>query len=151
MGSACRLQSGHRSQEPVWRRMPQLAHSLVRSCCCCCRCRLLRRGSAQTLRRAHWLGGLLLACICLTLGGFYNTELPVSVTVVPSYSLENTVNNTHTAEDDLDTLVRNYSLIRNWKLHLYSQIGHYRHTRFHVYSATLICAASSWLRATTSI
>jgi hypothetical protein len=49
-------------------------------------------------------------------------ELPVSVTVVPSYALENTVNNIHTAEADLDTPVRNFCLIRNWKLRLYSQI-----------------------------
>ena len=119
-GGACRLQSG-RPQKPVWRRMPQLAHGLVRSCCCH-RCQLFRRGSAQTLRRAHWLGGLLLACICLTLAGFFNTELPVSVTVVPSYVLQNTLNNIHTAEADLDTAVRNYFLICNWKLRFYSQI-----------------------------
>lgn len=103
--------------------MPQLAHGLARSCCCCrCRCQLLRRGSAQTLRRVHWLSGLLLACICLTLGGLFNAELPVSVSVVPSYALEHTVSNIRTAEADLDTPVRNYSLIPKWKLRLYSQI-----------------------------
>jgi hypothetical protein len=42
-------------------------------------------------------------------------ELPVSVTVVPFYALENTVNNIRTAEADLDTPVRNYFLIRKWK------------------------------------
>lgn len=117
-GSACRLPA-ELPQKPVWRRMPQLAHGLARSCWCC-RCQLLRRGSAQTLRRVHWLCGLLLACICLTLGGLFNTELPVSVTVVPSYALENTVNSIRTPEGDPDTPVRNYYLIRKWKLRLYS-------------------------------
>lgn len=118
-----RVSAAERPQKSVWRRMPQLAHGLVRSCCCCrCRCQLLRRGSAQTLRRVHWLCGLLLVCICLTLGGLFNAELPISVTVVPSYALEHTVNNIRTAEADLDLPVRNYSLIRKWKLCPYSQI-----------------------------
>jgi hypothetical protein len=68
------------------------------------------------------LSGLLLACICLTLGGLFNAELPVSVSVVPSYALEHTVSNIRTAEADLDTPVRNYSLIPKWELRLYSQI-----------------------------
>jgi len=118
-----RVSAAERPQKPVWRRMPQLAHGLVRSCCRCrCRCQLLRRGSAQTVRRVHWLCGLLLACICLTLGGLFNAELPVSVAVVPSYALEHTVNNIRTAETDLDIPVRNYSLIPKWKLRLYTQI-----------------------------
>jgi hypothetical protein len=87
--------------------MPQLKHGSARSCCCCCG-QILRRGSAHTLRRAHWLAGLLFACICLTLAGFLNTDEPRSVTTQPPFGPEKTVNTIHTAESDLDTPVRSF-------------------------------------------
>ncbi|XP_021935621.1 uncharacterized protein LOC110837619 isoform X1 [Zootermopsis nevadensis] len=79
--------------------MPQLKLGSTRGCCC----QIFRRGSAQTLRRTHWLAGLLFACICLTLAGFLNTEFLGSITTVPPFGLEKTFNTIHTADNDLDT------------------------------------------------
>lgn len=64
--------------------MPQPMHGSVRGCCC--------QYHRQSLRRAHWLAGLVFACVCLTLAGFLNTDLPVSVTAVPPYDLDSTLN-----------------------------------------------------------
>ncbi|KAJ9596750.1 hypothetical protein L9F63_012226, partial [Diploptera punctata] len=58
--------------------MPQLLHGLTVPGCS------YRR---QSLRKAHWVAGLLIASLCLTLAGLLNTDLPVSVTEVPSYEL----------------------------------------------------------------
>jgi hypothetical protein len=103
-GGACRPSLGYRSYYKavsVWRMMPLLMRGSVRSCC-----RDHRRRSAQFLRRAYCLAGVLFVCICLTVTGFLNKDWPASVTAVPSYGTEDTLNTVHRAEADLNTPVR---------------------------------------------
>jgi hypothetical protein len=81
----------------VWRRMPEHSRCSVRCCCW-----LLRRTSAQLLRRARYLAGVLFVCACLTVAGLLNA-VPVSVTAVPPFGMGDAVNR---AEADPSTPVR---------------------------------------------
>jgi hypothetical protein len=82
----------------LWRRMPQHRRGSVSGCW-----RLLRRASAQFVRRVHCLAGLLLVCMCLAVAGLINTDLPVSVTAVPTVGMGDAVS---TARTDPSTPVR---------------------------------------------